>query len=92
MLWGRWPSKRPELANLSLVIPILALCFLRETEAETPILSRLERLRGEETMHSIYFFVKNPKFHKLESLRIRLIGNLPGKKPIFSVVKISMNL
>lgn len=80
MLWGRWPAKSPELANLSLVIPILVLGFLRETEAETPILSRLERLRDEETMHSIDFFVKNPKSHKLESLRIRLIENLPRKR------------
>ena len=81
MLWDRWPAKCPELANLSLVVPILVLCYLRETEAETPILSRLNRLRDEETMHSIDFFVKNPKSHKLESLRIRLIGNLPRKKP-----------
>jgi hypothetical protein len=81
MLWDRWPAKCPELANLSLVVPILVLCYLREAEAETPILSRLNRLRDEETMHSIDFFVKNPKSHKLESLRIRLIGNLPGKKP-----------
>jgi len=32
-------------------------------------------------MHSIDFFVKNHKSHKLKSLIIRLIGNLPGKKP-----------
>ena len=31
-------------------------------------------------MHSIYFFVNDPKSDKLESLRIRLIGSLPGKK------------
>jgi hypothetical protein len=59
------------------VIAILVSCFLRETEAETPILSRL---LDEETMHSIELFVKNPKSHKLESLRIRLIENLPRKR------------
>ena len=32
-------------------------------------------------MLSVDFFVKNPKSHKLESLRIRLIGNISGKKP-----------
>jgi len=62
------------------VIPILVLGFLRETEAETPILSRLDRLRDEYPMHSFDFLGKNYKYHKIKSLRIRLIGNLPGKK------------
>ena len=81
MQWGSWAAKCPEMANLSLVLPLLVLGYLREQDAETPIISRLERLRDEEMMHSIDFFANNPKSQKRESLRNRLLGAPHGEKP-----------
>ena len=82
MQWGSWAAKRPEMANLSLVLPMLVLGYLREQDAETPIIRRLEKLRDEEMMHSIDFFANNPKSQKRESLRNRLFGVPHGEKPI----------
>jgi hypothetical protein len=81
MQWGSWAAKTPEMANLSLVLPLLVLGYLREQDAETPIISRIERIRDEEMMHSIDFFAQNPKSQKRESLRNRLLGTPHGKKP-----------
>jgi Transposase DDE domain len=81
MHWGKWASKCPEGANLSLVLPILVLGYLRETEAETPVISRLERLRDEEAVHTIEFFAENPKSQKRKAVKLRLLGTAKGKKP-----------
>lgn len=79
--WGKWASKCPEAANLSLILPIVVLAYMRETEPEATIIGRLQRLQDEETIASVEYFANNPRSQLRENLRIRLLKSKPGKKP-----------
>lgn len=74
MNWGEQASKTPAGANLSLMLPILVLGYLKETSPNSAILSSIFELRNTELMAAIDFHANNPKSVQRKSLRIRLLS------------------